>query len=462
MRLATLLAPDLKRALSEAPEQIAELTRELHPEDVADLLRELSSDEVGRVLAALPSREAANAFERLDDHEQTDVVSHLPDEVAVDITACMAPDRRARFLRVACERGSRLLAELRATHPVAAREAEALQRWPERSAGRLMTTSFVALPEATTLVGDALDAVRAHNQESNEPLYAVYAVDDGGRLTGFSRLREFAPLPRDYRMVDLWRRRFVSVSPETEQNEAARLMAKYDLSALPVVDGGRLIGVITIDDVVDVLNEEATRAFERAGALEPLDMAYFKTTLWVFLRKRGVWLLVLFIEEFFTQTALRHYDPVFEAIHGASYYVPLLISTGGNSGSQSATLVIRGLSVHEIELRHWWRILIREAGIGLALGALLGAVGFSRVLMYHDQGVTFALTIALTLVGIVVVGCTVGSMLPLGLRRLGLDPATSSTPFIASLVDVLGIIVFVHIAKVIMTDVIARAPLHAH
>jgi magnesium transporter len=223
------------------------------------------------------------------------------------------------------------------------------------------------------------------------------------------------------------------------------------------VDDGRLVGVITIDDVVDVLTAAAARAFEKAGAVEPLDVPYFRTSFWSFIRKRGGWLVVLFAEEFFTQTALRHYDPVFEAIHGASYYVPLLISTGGNSGSQSATLVIRGLSVRELKPGDWWRILIREAGMGVTLGAMLGAIGFARVLMYRDQGVAFAATIGLTLVGIVVVGCTIGSMLPLVLRRLGFDPATSSTPFIASLVDVTGIIVFVHVAKLVMADVIARA-----
>ncbi len=165
--------------------------------------------------------------------------------------------------------------------------------------------------------------------------------------------------------------------------------------------------------------------------------------------------MVLFLEEFFTQTALRFYDPIFEAIKGASYYVPLLISTGGNSGSQSATLIIRGLSVGELRPRDWWRVLYREAGMGLVLGVGLGAIGFFRVLMYRDQHTDFALTVAVTLVGIVTTGCTVGSMLPLVLRRLGIDPATSSTPFIASLVDVLGIVVFVHVAKVVMASVIA-------
>jgi len=170
-----------------------------------------------------------------------------------------------------------------------------------------------------------------------------------------------------------------------------------------------------------------------------------------------VWLVILFVEEFFTQTALRYYDPVFKAIEGASYYVPLLISTGGNSGSQSSTLIIRGLAIGEIKLRDWWRIFIRELFMGLVLGLILAAIGFGRVLMYPDQTVRFALTIALTLVGIVMTGCTVGSMLPLILRRVGVDPATSSTPFIASLVDVAGIIVFVHVAKVVMHEVLEAA-----
>jgi magnesium transporter len=218
---------------------------------------------------------------------------------------------------------------------------------------------------------------------------------------------------------------------------------------------GALLGVITIDDIVDVLTQEVTEDAQRIGGVEPLDMPYFKTSFFEFIRKRGVWLVILFAEEFFTQTALRYYDPVFEAIKGASYYVPLLISTGGNSGSQSATLVIRGLAVGEIKPKDFMRIFVREAGMGLVLGIGLGAIGFARVLMYRDQHVNFALTVALTLVGIVMTGCTVGSMLPLILKRLGIDPATSSTPFIASLVDVIGIIVFVNIAKVVMASVIA-------
>ena len=459
MRLATLLKPDLERAIAETPEQIVELVRDLHPEDVAEVFADLDTEDLTRAFAVLPARDAALAFERLDERDQMRAARDMTDDTLVEIVACMEPDRRCRFVHVSGDRGKDVLASLRAMHPVAARDVEALEKWPEHTAGRLMTTSFVALPFGSS-VGDALDAIGKHTAARNEPIYAVYAVDAAGKLLAFARLRDVAPLARERPMADVWRKRFASVPPTADEREVARVMGKYDLAALPVVDEDRIVGIITIDDVVDVLNEIAARSIERAGGVEPLDLPYFKTSFVDFLRKRGVWLLVLFVEEFFTQTALRHYDPVFEAIHGASYYVPLLISTGGNSGSQSATLVIRGLSVGEIEPRHWWRILGREMILGVALGGFLGAIGFARVLMYHDQTAAFALTIALTLVGIVVVGCSIGSMLPLVLRRIGFDPATSSTPFIASLVDVVGIIVFVHVAKLVMADVIARAAMH--
>jgi magnesium transporter len=238
-------------------------------------------------------------------------------------------------------------------------------------------------------------------------------------------------------------------------------MAKYDLNVVPVMDDkGAILGVITIDDVIDVLTQEQSEDVQKLGAVEPLDVPYFKTSFLTFIKKRGVWLFALFFGEFFTQTALRHYDPVFEAIHGAAYYVPLLISAGGNSGSQSSTLVIRGMAVGEIKLRDWWRIFIREMAMGFVLGVGLAVVGFARVLMYPEQHANFAFTVAVTLIGIVMTGCTIGSMLPILLKRIGLDPATSSTPFIASLVDVLGIIIFVYAAKIVMANVLAGAGVH--
>jgi magnesium transporter len=245
------------------------------------------------------------------------------------------------------------------------------------------------------------------------------------------------------------------VTPEIDQEAVARLMAKYDMQALPVADAsGRLLGIITVDDVIDVMNEEQTEDVHKAAGLEPIDDPYFDTTFWLFVKKRAFWLLGLFIGEFFTGTALRHYDTVIQGVAQLSYYVPLLISTGGNSGSQSSSLMIRGLAVGEIQVRDWWRVLAREIGQGVVLGLILAVVGIGRVLMWGD-GYRFALLIGTTLVAITTVGCTVGSMLPLIIKRLGFDPATSSTPFIASLVDVMGILVYFNLAKLILASLLA-------
>jgi magnesium transporter len=338
--------------------------------------------------------------------------------------------------------------------PDAAAELDAMRRWKPGTAGYLMSTSFVTIrPHAT--VREAMAAMRAHDEQTHEPIDDVYVVEDG-HLAGKIALRELVFADSSRAVADLYRRKVVTVEPNEGQREVAQRMAKHDLHVVPVVDdAGALLGMVSIDDVIDALTKEATQEVQRMAAVEPLELPYFHTRFLTFIRKRGVWLVVLFLEEFFTQTALRHYDPIFEAIKGASYYVPLLISTGGNSGSQSATLVIRGLAVGEMGPRDWWRVLYREIGMGLSLGLGLGVIGFARVLMYRDQHIDFALTIGLTLVGIVLTGCTVGAMLPIVLRRLGVDPATSSTPFIASLVDVLGIIVFVHVAKVVMAGVIS-------
>jgi magnesium transporter len=215
----------------------------------------------------------------------------------------------------------------------------------------------------------------------------------------------------------------------------------------------------SVDDVIDVLTQEQTEDVQKLAGVEPLDASYFQTTFWTFIRKRATWLIILFVEEFFTGSALRHYDEVIQAVAKLSYYVPLLISTGGNSGSQSASLIIRGLAVGEVKPADWWRIAARELGQGLVLGVLLASVGMVRALMWGD-GMQFAAVVGVTLVGIVVMGCVVGSMLPLALRRVGFDPATSSTPFIASLVDVLGIVIYFNIAKFVLAEVIQSAVRH--
>ncbi len=464
MRLSALLAPDIRSLLEEDPEQVRELLEEIHPEDLADIVSELEPRLAAVLLARMPAEGAAPIFERLEEHEQEELAEQMKPESVALIASEMAPDDRADLFSI-LPRGvaENVLSTLQKVDPEAVEEVREIAQYPETSAGHLMTTWYVtASPSAT--IGAAFDAVRLHAEKTDTPIYNVYALDDAGRLVGIVSLRELIVAAKDgeQQTIDvLLRRNFISVPPEMDQEDVARRMAKYDINAMPVVDGaGVLLGMITIDDIVDVLTAEQTEDVQKIGGMDPLDVPYFQTTFGAFIRKRGVWLLALFIGEFFTQTALRHYDSTLSAIHGAAYYVPLLISAGGNSGSQSSTLVIRGLATGELKLTDWWRIFWREARMGLVLGLGLATVGFFRVLMYKDQHVNFAFTVGVALVGIVFAGCTVGAMLPILLKRLRVDPATSSTPFIASLVDVTGILVFVYTAQVIMADVIAKLAPH--
>ncbi|HEY8073685.1 MAG TPA: magnesium transporter [Labilithrix sp.] len=461
MRLASLLGPDLKQLLKEDPEQVRELLDEIHPEDLADLIGDLDADEAAELLARLPAEEAAPIFERLDEVEQQEIAPLMPPASVAQIASDMAPDDRADFFSVLPEAvGESILDQLEKVDPEAAEDVREIEKWPETSAGHLMTTRYVHVPPTESVAG-AIMAVRQHAADHHENIYNVYALDTGEMLAGVASLRDLLLASPSMRLAEVMRTNIITVQPDLDQEEVARRMAKYDLNVVPVVDTkGAILGVITIDDIIDVLTAEQTEDVQKLGGVEPLDVPYFKTSFLSFIRKRGVWLVILFVEEFFTQTALRYYDPVFEAIKGAAYYVPLLISAGGNSGSQSSTLIIRGMAVGEVKISDWWRILVRELAMGVVLGLILAVLAFGRVLMYPEQHANFALTVSLTLIGIVTTGCTIGSLLPLVLKRFGLDPATSSTPFIASLVDVLGIIIFVHVAKVVMAAVIAGHPVH--
>lgn len=461
MRLASLLGPDLKQVLKEDPEQVRELLDEIHPEDLADIVAELEPDEAAEFLSRMPAEDAAPIFERLEDDEQEEIAAQMPPESVAQIASEMAPDERADLFSVLPEAvGDDILERLERVDPEAAEDVREIEKWPETSAGHLMTTAYVHVSPDVAVAG-AIQAVRHHAENHHENVYNVYALGIGDKLVGIASLRDLLLASPSQSLREILTTNIISVTPDLDQEEVARRMAKYDLNVVPVLDANQaILGVITIDDIIDVLTQEQTEDVQKLGAIEPLDVPYFKTSFLSFIKKRGVWLLALFFGEFFTQTALRHYDPVFEAIKGAAYYVPLLISAGGNSGSQSSTLIIRGLAIGEIRLRDWWRILVREAAMGFVLGLCLALVGFGRVLMYPEQHSDFALTVAVTLVGIVMTGCTVGAMMPLILKRIGLDPATSSTPFIASLVDVLGIIIFVYAAKVVMSAVLSGAGVH--
>ncbi|MGH7436273.1 MAG: magnesium transporter, partial [Polyangiaceae bacterium] len=397
-------------------------------------------------------------FERLDEHEQEELVEQMAPESIARIATEMAADNRADLFSVMPEAmGEQVFEALQKVDPEAAQEVREIEKWPETSAGHLMTPDYVGV-SARYKVSEALAIVRQRAREREQFVYVVYVVDQHEHLGGVASLRDILAADPEQGIAEVMRTNIISVAPTLDQEDVARRMAKYDLNVMPVVaDDGKLLGVITIDDIVDVLVQEQTEDVQKIGAVEPLDVPYFQTTFMTFIRKRAGWLIVLFVEEFFTQTALRHYDPVMEAVKGALLYVPLLISAGGNSGSQSSTLVIRGLALGEIRMTDWWRILVRELFMGIVLGCIIALIAVGRVLMYPDQTILFAITVGITVLCIIVSGCTVGSMLPIILKKLGIDPATSSTPFIASLVDTLGVVIYAHIAMAVMRDVIEKA-----
>ncbi len=457
LRMAVAIVPEVRQLLKEDPSQLGALMEEIHDEDLADLIGLLDEDEAAQILRALNAKDAAPIFERLDEDTQEAMVEQLGLESIAPIAAEMSADERTDLIESLPEEvGENLLESIEKVDPEAAAEVEQLARWPAESAGGLMTTDYVAVPLDLKVEG-VIERIRKGAAEA-ETVHYVYVVGKQNRLLGVASLRDLLLAAPGAKLGDVMTENVFSVAPDTDQEDVARGMAKYDFAAIPVLGPDRrLLGVITFDDVMDVLTQEQTEDVQKIGAVEPLDMPYFQTTFLTFIRKRAVWLVVLFVEEFFTQTALRYYDPVMEAVKGALLYVPLLISTGGNSGSQSSTLIIRGLAVGEIKLTDWWRILVREFGMGLVLGLIVAVIAFGRVLMYPDQHLAFAITVALTVIGIVIAGCTVGAVLPIVMKRVGVDPATSSTPFIASLVDTLGVIIYATVAQIVMADVIKAA-----
>ncbi len=456
MRLAQLIGPELDALLSESPGVVRELLDEIHPEDFADIVDDLDDARATKLLTALPTDYAAQVFERLDEDRQ----ETLSRRMGVDSTALlmseMGADEAADFVgMLPPDVAAPLLESLERVDPEAAEEVEELRRWPETSAGGLMTTDYITVGPELTIAG-AINEVRKAAEEA-ETLDVVFVVRPDEHLEGFLTLRSLLLARPEERVLDVMVSNVISVPPEMDQEEVAQKLAKYDFNTLPVVNAnGELLGVITSDDILDVMNEEQAEDVHKMGAVGPIRDSYFDASLMEYIRKRAPWLVILFIGGYFTTSAMAAYSTVLEKIPELSFFVPLLIAAGGNSGAQSSTLVIRGLAVGDIGTGDWWRVFGRELFQGVVLGGLLALLGALRVIIPGGSP-AFALLIALTVIGIVIMGCVVGGMMPLLLHKVGVDPATSSTPFIATLVDVLGIIIYLSLAKWLLADVLARA-----
>ena len=442
--LAALLAPDILVMLEESPQDVAAETEEMHAADLADVVEALPRERVAALLNALSSERAADVLEYLDEELRAEVLERMSAVDAAEIVTQMTPDDRADLLDELEEgRADEILSEI----PLEARrETERLLAYEPDSAGGIMTTEFVSIPQEVT-VERALDLVRtAARSGRKEALYTVYATDMDGRLRGVMSLRELLAAPEGSLVSELAWAEIMSVAPTADREEVARVTSDYDLVAVPVVDAdGRLLGVVTVDDVIDAIVEEQTEEVQRLGGVQPLEDPYFQAGFWQIARKRAGWLVLLFVAEMFTATALEKHEAFLASAVALTFFIPLITSSGGNSGSQSATLIIRALAVGDVELRDAVRILTRELGQGLLLGTLLGGLGVARALT-GGQSPELAVVVGLTLLSVVVFGSVVGAMLPLGLTRIGVDPAIASSPFIASFVDIGGIVIYVMIA----------------
>jgi magnesium transporter len=381
-------------------------------------------------------------------------------EQVVSILNEMSPDDRTALLEELPSAAARQLIQL--LTPEERKIAQALLGYPEGSVGRLMTPDFIAVHEDWS-VQQVLDYVREHGQD-RETLNFIYVVDDRGKLIDDLRMREFLLRPLTTRVGQIMDRSFVHLAVTETQEDALNVFRKYDRAALPVVDSaGVLVGIVTVDDMLDVAEAEATEDIQKIGGMEALDEPYMRIPLWRMVRKRAGWLVILFLGEMLTATAMSTYQDEIAKAVVLALFLPLIISSGGNSGSQASTLIIRAMALGEVTLRDWWRVASREVQAGLSLGLILGTIGAVRVAVWSVIGEKYfhrqiygahwpliSLTVGVALVGVVLWGSLSGSMLPFVLRRFGADPATSSAPFVATLVDVTGLMIYFTIAFFIL------------
>lgn len=425
--------------------------------DLVDTLQSLPIEEAADALTQMPDARAVAVLDSPELRCAADILSRLAPARAVALLSQMSEDRAADVLSDMEEEDA---AALRAGLPAPVRASiETLLRWPPDSAGGMMTTEYVAT-SADATVAEVLAHIRTV-ERSRETVYSVFLLEPQGRLVATVSLRQLIAAEPESRAIDLARGHDpITVAPTTDREEVAHLIRRHDLLALPVVDEqGRPMGIVTVDDVLDALVAAHTEDTQKFGGVEALDDPYLETGFLAMIRKRAGWLSILFFSEMLTASAMQHFESELERAVVLTLFIPLIMSSGGNSGSQATSLIIRALALGQVRLRDWWRVALRELPAGLTLGAILGVLGMARITLwqtlgFYDYGSHWALvatTVGTGLVGIVTFGSLTGSMLPFVLQRLGFDPASASAPFVATLVDVTGLVIYFSIALAILS-----------
>ena len=415
----------------------------LAPEDRITAFQTLGRADAEEFFLHLPASDQQELVLGLPTYERRSWMRLLPPDDAADLVQAAAPEHRFILLDL-LDRPTR-------------KEVNALLAYAEDAAGGLMNPRYARLrPDMT--VDEAISYLRRQARERLETIYYVYVLDEQQHLLGVASFRDLFAAAAERKVRDIMRSEVVTVRDDQDQEAVSLVFREHDLFAIPVVDAeNRIKGIVTVDDIVDVVEEEATEDIHKFGGMEALDAPYLKITLGRIIRKRAGWLAALFLGEMLTATAMAYFQDEIARAVVLALFVPLIISSGGNSGSQASTLVIRAMALGEVKLRDWWRVLRRELAVGLALGAVLGSIGFLRIFLwqkihplYGAHYVLVALTVFGSLIGVVTFGTLAGSLLPFVLRRVGFDPASASAPFVATLVDVTGLIIYFTVASLLL------------
>lgn len=453
--IGNLLQPELIELIRKRDfNQLRGILSEFAAPDLAEIFVDLKPDDEAVLLRLLPHDLAADVFEYLPVEDQEQMLLALGTEDVARILNEISPDDRTALLE---ELPSKVTQKLLALlNPEQRKIATDLLGYPEDSIGRRMTPQYVAIKQTWT-VAEVLEHLRRQG-DRRDALNQLYVVDEAGRLVDYVRLRNLIVHGPETPVAELLENQNLALHATDDQETAVAAFKKYDVTILPVIDSRNvLVGVVTVDDVLDLAEREATEDIQKLGGVEALDAPYLQIGMFSMIRKRAGWLAVLFVGEMLTATAMGYFEDEIAKAVVLALFVPLIISSGGNAGSQATSLIIRALAVRDISLADWWRVMRRELVSGLALGLVLAGIAIVRILLWPHKEVVYgphyllvAATVSCSLVGVVLFGSVAGSMLPFILRRLGFDPAAASAPFVATLVDVTGLVIYFTIAYQIL------------
>ena len=453
--IGNLIGPEIKELIAARNfAALREVVQDFTPADVAEIITEMHEEDQAVVFRILPHDQATEVLEYLEPDTQQSVLKAMGTSDAARILNDMSADDRTALLEELP--GAAVARLLQLLSPEEKAIAQGLLNYPDGSVGRLMTPDLLRVRDEWS-VQQALDYVRENGSDS-ETLHVLYVTDERGRLIDDIRIGEILLSPLDRRLSDIHDSSFVALRATDDAALAVDIFKKYDRTTLPVIDSEeKLLGLVTIDDILDIAEAEATEDIQKIGGVEALDDPYMDVPLLELVRKRGLWLVVLFLGQMLTATVMGFFEKELASALTLALFIPLIISSGGNSGSQASTLIIRAMSLGEITIADWWRVMKREIASGLLLGAMLASIGFLRIVvwsgfsaMYGPHYLLIGATVSAAVLGVVLWGTISGAMLPLLLRRCGIDPATSSAPFVATLVDVTGLVIYFTAAMLIL------------